>query len=132
MPHDEIDEKLARLRSRIQAKQSDTRDRLAAAGLLGPVEAARQAFGARLTWLRDEHGEIGREPEAGVVPAPYSPRRVDRATGRIVFTDAAGEEVRPRDEPQSRRPGGRKRKRSPRPDRRSHPPKTWHDLQGDR
>jgi hypothetical protein len=87
---DEIDAKLARIGSRIEAQRNAVTLELERTALLGPIEAARQRFGARLTWLKTDRIEVGKEPEAGIVPAPYRPRRVDDATGKPAFTDGKG------------------------------------------
>lgn len=61
----ELTAKLARLGARVAAAGARARARLAEIGALALAEAARETFGAKLVWLRDEHGEIGTEPEAG-------------------------------------------------------------------
>lgn len=84
---DEIERRLSRIGGRIEAQKRDVSAELERVGLLGPVAKAREVFAGRLTWLKTDRIEIGREPEAGVVPAPYQRRVVDAKTGKVTKGD---------------------------------------------
>jgi hypothetical protein len=57
---DELDAKLDGVGRRIKARAEDNRARLAAVdGLLVLAEATREAFGAKVKFLTDRHGELG-------------------------------------------------------------------------
>jgi hypothetical protein len=104
----EIDEKLARLGRRVQAGRDTVRDELERTGLLGPITAAREAFGARLVWFKSDRLEQGREIPAGVVPMPYQPRRVDGTSKSFLDAShghAASAPKRPGYKPPRRRKG---------------------------
>lgn len=55
--------KMARISARIQQRSGNARARLAKhPHLLEFCELARSRFGAKLIWLEDSEGTIGREP----------------------------------------------------------------------
>lgn len=61
----ELDEKLARLAGRVQARSAETRALLADAGCLELAEAAREVFGAKLVYLRvGDHEQGTAQPES--------------------------------------------------------------------
>lgn len=58
-----LDAKLARIGARVAERKGNARDRLARhPHLLEFCEQARARFGARLTYLQDDDGEMGTRP----------------------------------------------------------------------
>lgn len=62
---DEIDEKLARIQARIDARHASTRAELERIGFLDVAEALRETFGARLGYLHTDRITIGTDPPRG-------------------------------------------------------------------
>lgn len=59
-----LDAKLARITARVHERASTGRERLARhPDLLEFCELSRAKFGAKLTWLEDDLGELGRRPD---------------------------------------------------------------------
>lgn len=58
-----LDAKLARIGERVKERGANARERLAKnPPLLEFCEMARAKFGAKLIWLKDAEGEMGRKP----------------------------------------------------------------------
>jgi hypothetical protein len=110
---DEIDAKLARISSRVQARRDEVRHALSREpDLLQLAEEARATFGARLTYVRVGDFEQGNRAAFDERGIPYNfDVRLRHAAAGSVLTDAAT--TRPTYQPYRGRKAGGKRRAKP-------------------
>jgi hypothetical protein len=75
----ELDRKLDRLNTAVQARRDSIRQQLETEpDLLALAEALRERFQAKLTYLKTPAGEHGKPLPQGICPAEYYPPKVRR------------------------------------------------------